>query len=70
MVHTDVVIAINAPETGSTMTRVVGAAIDAGGTVETKVVGQKSGGMSHVLPVNPPLQWHTKSFSLSSHLWP
>ena len=39
MVHTDVVIAINAPKTRSTTTRVVGAAIDAGGAVETKVVG-------------------------------
>jgi len=43
MVHTDDVSAESAPEAGSTTTCVVGAAINAGGAVETNVVGAEVG---------------------------
>ena len=43
MEHTDDVSAVSAPEAGSTTTRVVGAAINADGAVETNVVGAEVG---------------------------
>ena len=43
MIHTDDVSAVSAREAGSTMARVVGASIDAGGAVETNVFGAEVG---------------------------
>ena len=43
MIHTDGFSAVSAPEADSTMARVVGASIDAGGAVETNAVGAEVG---------------------------